>query len=90
MQYASSAVATVCRYDGYDPTTLPLRQQGRQTVGYRFVLGLVSLSAARRYNLRTAALQTTSASVAGQTYAVAGRTFVRAGHRRPAGRGRSC
>jgi hypothetical protein len=58
MQFASSAVATVCRYDGYDPTTLPLRQQGRQTVGYRFVLGLVSLSAAERYNLRTAALQT--------------------------------
>ena len=39
MQFASSAVATVCRYDGYDATTLPLRQQGRQTVGYRFVLG---------------------------------------------------
>lgn len=58
MQFASSAVATVCRYDGYDSTTLPLRQQGRQTVGYRFVLGLVSLSAAERYNLRTAALQT--------------------------------
>lgn len=58
LQFASSAVATVCRYDGYDPTTLPLRQQGRQTVGYRFVLGLVSLSAAERYNLRTAALQT--------------------------------
>lgn len=58
MQFASSAAATVCRYDGYDPTTLPLRQQGRQTVGYRFVLGLVSLSAAERYNLRTAALET--------------------------------
>jgi len=76
MQYSNSAVATVCKYDGYDPTTLPLRQQGRQNVGYRFVLGVVSLSAAHRYNLRTAALQTTSASVAGQTYAVAGRTFV--------------
>ena len=61
MQFASSAVATVCKYDGYDPTTLPLRQQGRQTVGYRFVLGLVSLSAAERYNLRTAALQTSAA-----------------------------
>jgi hypothetical protein len=76
MQYANSSVSTVCRYDGYEPTTLPLKQQGRQTVGYRFVLGLVSLSAARRYNLRTAALQTSSASVKGQTYAVAGRTFV--------------
>lgn len=76
LQYANSSVSTVCRYDGYDPTTLPLKQQGRQTVGYRFVLGVVSLSAARRYNLRTAALQTSSASLAGQTYAVAGRTFV--------------
>jgi len=76
MQYANSSVSTVCRFDGYDLTTLPLKQQGRQTVGYRFVLGVVSLSAARRYNLRTAALQTSSASVAGQTYAVAGRTFV--------------
>ena len=75
MQFASSAVPTVCRYDGYDPTTLPLRQQGRQTVGYRFVLGLVSLSAAERYNLRTAALQTSSASPTRQTYAD-GRTFV--------------
>lgn len=76
MQFSNSAVATVCRYDGYDPTTLPLKQQGRQSVGYRFVLGLVSLSAASRYNLRTAALQTTAANVAGQTYTVAGRTFV--------------
>jgi hypothetical protein len=76
LQYANSSVSTVCKFDGYDQTTLPLKQQGRQTVGYRFVLGVVSLSAARRYNLRTAALQTSSTSVAGQTYAVAGRTFV--------------
>src|SRR4051812_42891087 len=64
LQFASSAVATVCRYDGYDATTLPLRQQGRQTVGYRFVLGLVSLSAAERYNLRTADLQTSDGTFA--------------------------
>ena len=77
MQYASSTVQTVCKYDGYDPTTLPLRQQGRQTVGYRFVLGLVSLSAAERYNLRTAALQTTSTVSPGQQFTNAdGRTFV--------------
>lgn len=75
MQFASSAVSTICRFDGYDPTTLPLRTQGRQTVGYRFVLGLVSLSAARRYNLRTAALQTTASDIDG-AFAVAGRTFV--------------
>lgn len=60
MQYSSSAVQTVCRYDGTDPTLLPLRQQGRQPIGYRFVMGLVSVSAAERYNLRTAALQTLS------------------------------
>ncbi len=76
MQFSNSAVATVCRYDGYDPTTLPLKQQGRQSVGYRFVLGVVSLSAARRYNLRTAALQTTAAPETGQTSTTAGRTFV--------------
>jgi hypothetical protein len=77
MQFANSAVATVCRYDGYDATTLPLRPQGRQTVGYRFVLGVVSVSAARRYNLRTAALQTTSSVPEGQQFAdAAGRTFV--------------
>lgn len=76
MQFASSAVATVCRYDGYDPTTLPLRTQGRQTVGYRFVLGLVSLSAAERYNLRTAALQTGPADDA--TFVAPGTTSLRA------------
>ena len=77
MQYANSAVSTVCQYDGYDPTTLPLKQQGRQTVGYRFVLGVVSLSAARRYNLRTAALQTSApAEVPGQPFTTVGRTFV--------------
>jgi hypothetical protein len=77
MQYASSAVQTVCKYDGYDPTTLPLRQQGRQTVGYRFVLGLVSLSAAERYNLHTASLQTTSTVPPARTFDNAdGRTFV--------------
>jgi len=75
MQFANSAVSTVCRYDGYDPTTLPLRTQGRQSVGYRFVMGLVSLSGARRYNLRTAALQSTSSDIDGE-FTVAGRSFV--------------
>ncbi|SDD28915.1 hypothetical protein [Nocardioides lianchengensis] len=79
MQYAKSAVATVCRYDGNDPTSLPLRQQGRQDVGYRFVLGLVSVSSASRYNLRTAALQTTSAVKPAQRFTdTTGRRFVRA------------
>lgn len=77
LQFASSAAATVCRYDGYDATTLPLRTEGRQAVGYRFVLGLVSLPAARRYNLRTAALQSSSEVAAGKQFSDAsGRTFV--------------
>ncbi|WP_134741376.1 hypothetical protein [Nocardioides sp. 503] len=77
MQFASSSVATVCRYDGYDQTTLPLRQQGRQSIGYRFVLGVVPLSAARRYNLSTASLQTVSTVSPGTTFGDAtGRTFV--------------
>jgi hypothetical protein len=60
MQFSSSAVQTVCKYDGTDPSLLALKQQGRQAIGYRFVLGVVSLSAAERYNLRTASLQTLS------------------------------
>jgi hypothetical protein len=76
MQYGSSSVLTVCKFDGYDQTTLPLRQQGRQTVGYRFVLGLVSLSAAERYNVRTASLQTTSSVAPSRKFENAdGRTF---------------
>ncbi|NGZ99965.1 hypothetical protein G5V59_06180 [Nocardioides sp. W3-2-3] len=77
LQFANSAVATVCRYDGNDATTLPLRTEGRQAVGHRFVLGLVSLSAARRYNLRTADLQTATTLAPTATFADAGgRTFV--------------
>lgn len=79
MQFASSVSSTVCRFDGYDQTTLPLRAQGRQAVGYRFVLGLVSVSAARRYNLRTAALQTATSVPPGRTFDNAdGRRFVAA------------
>lgn len=80
LQFANSAVATVCRYDGNDATTLPLRTEGRQAVGHRFVLGLVSLSAAKRYNLRTAALQTSSTVPAATRFTDAsGRTFVTGG-----------
>jgi hypothetical protein len=60
MQFGSSAVQTVCRFDGSDATQLALKTQGRQPLGFRFVLGLVSLSAAERYNLRLASLQTLS------------------------------
>jgi hypothetical protein len=41
-----------------DVATLRLQVQGRQPIGHRFVLGITSLSAARRYDLDTAALQT--------------------------------
>ena len=76
MQYANSALLTVCKYDGYDQTTLPLRQQGRQVVGHRFVLGLVSLSAAQRYNIHTASLQTMSTVAPSKSFTnTDGRTF---------------
>lgn len=76
LQFGNSAVATVCRFDGVDATTLPLRTEGRQAVGFRFVLGLTTLSAARRYNLRTASLQTSSTVAPGTKFTDAtGRTF---------------
>jgi hypothetical protein len=79
MQFSTSAVQTACRFDGSDPNTKPLRQQGRQVVGYRFVLGLVSLSAAERYNVRTAALQSHTTVSPGRRFTDAtGRTFVAA------------
>jgi hypothetical protein len=45
-----------------DVPTLRLQVQGRQPAGHRFVLGVTSLSAARRYDLDTAALQTSLAA----------------------------
>lgn len=78
MQYSTSSVLTACRFDGSDQSTLSFKQQGRQQVGYRFVLGLVTLSAAARYNLTTAELQTTSTVVPGEQFTdAAGRTFVK-------------
>jgi len=56
LQFGKSAVKTECEGDGAAGTTY--RTQGRQGVGTRFVLGLVPLSGAIRYGLRTAALQT--------------------------------
>lgn len=80
LQYSSSAVLTACNFTTDDPvTSLALKKIGRESIGKRFVLGLVSLSAADRYNLRTAALQTTTTVSAGQTFTgPAGRTFVKA------------
>jgi hypothetical protein len=60
LQYAVSAVNTACDGDQYDPTTLKLKTLGRQTPGFRFVLGLTTLTAAHRYDYELASLQTTS------------------------------
>ena len=78
MQFASSSVLTTCNFKTEDPVgSLPLKKEGKQSVGRRFVLGLVSLSSAARYNLRTASLQTTSTVPASSTFtSAAGRTFV--------------
>lgn len=80
LQYASSAVLTACNYQTDDPVnSLALKKIGRQSIGKRFVLGLVTLSAAKRYNLRTASLQTSSTVPATERFTSAvGRTFVRA------------
>lgn len=77
MQFGISSVRTGCAYDGQDVTGLVLRQEGAQPVGFRFVLGLATLSAAERYNLRTASLQTRTVVPPGATFENAkGRTFV--------------
>ena len=78
LQYAISNVNLGCpNGDPADVTTLRLTVQGRQQPGYRFVLGVTPLTAAHRYSLRTAALQTTSqAAPNDQITDAAGRTFV--------------
>ncbi|WP_370186110.1 hypothetical protein [Aeromicrobium sp.] len=80
LQYASSAVLTACNFLTEDPLgSLPLRKEGREPVGKRFVIGLVSLASADRYNLRTADLQTSSSVPRGSVFtSPQGRTFVRA------------
>lgn len=78
LQYGSSAVLTACNFTTDEPvTSLALRKVGRESIGKRFVLGLVTLSAADRYNLRTASLQTSSTVPVGDRFTDAkGRTFV--------------
>lgn len=69
IQYGVSAVKTRClAEDAGDLSQIALRQQGRQQVGHRFVLGLVPVSATHRYNLRSATLQTRSTVPAGQQF----------------------
>lgn len=58
MQYAISNVSLECpNGDRNDPSTLRLQTQGRQQPGFRFVLGIVPLSAVSRFSLTAAALQ---------------------------------
>ncbi|MBO9523927.1 MAG: hypothetical protein J7518_20525 [Nocardioidaceae bacterium] len=58
MQYAISNVNIECpNGDRNDPSTLRLQTQGRQQPGFRFVLGVVPLSAVSRYSLTAARLQ---------------------------------
>lgn len=78
LQYGSSSVLTACNYTTDDPiASLALKKVGRESIGKRFVLGLVTVSAAKRYNLRTASLQTSSKVVDGQRFTDAtDRTFV--------------
>ncbi|MCX6397254.1 MAG: hypothetical protein NTV23_12255 [Propionibacteriales bacterium] len=78
IQYALSAVNFACEAgDRGDISRLGLKKLGRQLVGSRMVLGLSTLSAAARYNLRLASLQTTSTVPAGERFDDgAGRSFV--------------
>lgn len=58
MQYAISNVNLICNStDPHDVSSLRLQIQGRQQPGFRFVLGVVPLSAVSRYSLNAAALQ---------------------------------
>ncbi len=78
IQYALSAVNFACEAtDRSDISRLGLKKFGRQLVGSRMVLGLSTLSAAARYNLKLASLQTTSTVPAGERFSDgSGRTFV--------------
>jgi hypothetical protein len=60
MQFAIAQSTTACSQ--IDGTTLgeKLVPLGRQTVGFRFMIGVTSLADARRYEVNTAALQTTA------------------------------
>jgi hypothetical protein len=76
VQFATPNGQTVCNGDSSDPTTLKLTTPARQPYGYHFILGLTTLSAARRYSLNTAALQTSVASPGAKFTDASGRSFV--------------
>ena len=67
LQFSSANSTTVCSQ--IDGTTLgeKLVAMGRQTVGYRFMIGITPLADTNRYLLQTAALQTTPGSYVGPT-----------------------
>jgi hypothetical protein len=78
MQYslANSQVVCVQPFAG-SSVGQKLNPLGRQSGGFRFMLGLVSLGDAARFGLDAAALQTTVTSGSGSTFTDAtGRTFV--------------
>jgi hypothetical protein len=78
MQFASSSAQLVCQtVQDQGAAGAKLAAEGRQTPGFRFVLGVTSLGDAERYDLDTAALQTQVTAAADTKLATAnGRTFV--------------
>ncbi len=78
MQYSLANSQTQCYQPVPDSTDgQKLVSLGRQTVGFRFMLGVVPLADAYRYQINTAALQTQKSAAAPATFTSAtGRTFV--------------
>lgn len=77
LQFATSSAQIACQTAGNNGSASKLVAEGRQPPGSRFVLGVTSLGDAARYDLDTAALQTTVAPDADEQFTSAkGRTFV--------------
>jgi hypothetical protein len=77
VQFATSTSKTACSNPG--APAIPQRvAQGRQNPGFRFVIGLTSLSGAKQYGVDIAALQSSSsiADTGAQFSDASGRTFV--------------
>jgi hypothetical protein len=62
LQFALAASTTVCSQIDGTTTGEKLVALGRQTTGFRFMIGVTSLADADRYQIRSAALQTTNAN----------------------------
>ena len=77
MQFSVLNSQTICTQVGETNAGEKLVAQGRQTIGFRFMLGVTSMGDAQRYGLATASLQTAvSSSAAAKFTSAAGRTFV--------------